>query len=118
MNNDTTLYGINSKHVIDVPLIKTNDVEVSMQLLDFQPDVCVVHCEVQNWSFGKYKEFIDMWSEIIVALRDKGFKKVLALIKQDDDGKNEHFCEMFGFMYIASYPDVELDEVRILGLEL
>ncbi len=98
MTINAELYGVVSEHVLDVPILETDDLVLSMQLLDFEPGVAIMHCEVKNWSLRKYKGFIDIWVEVLAALEDKGIRHLLTVTKEEDD-KNKRFAEMFGFTF-------------------
>lgn len=93
---DFALPGIVNEHVVEIPVIDTEDLELSMQMLDTRTDIAIMHCKVKNWSIRKYKGMIDIWVEVLHVLKNKGIDKLVVIVPEKDD-KNQRFAEMFGF---------------------
>ena len=79
------------------------------------PDVLFIHCEVDGWSPSKYKHYLDLWSETVDVLKNKGIVSVKVLIDNDELAK---FASMFGFEYQVQILTTDDKLYDIMSMEI
>jgi len=75
------------------PCIYSDDnVSVYIEMLD--GDKAFLHCTVTNWSPSLYRQFRQIFKDLTIAFKKKGYKVIFA---PDMDNKTTKFAKMFGF---------------------
>ena len=71
------------------------DDSLELHLEDTKEGLYFIHCNSFKWSLSEYKHYLDVFSELMLQLADKGITKVYAAI---NNKKLEKFASMFGFV--------------------
>lgn len=70
-----------------------------------------IHCHSYKWSKDKYKHYLEVWSELLIELKDKRIPYLYSAIKENDD-KLVKFASMFGMERTEKYITDSKGEAR------
>ena len=77
--------------IIDLP-----ECNVTCEYSTGFPEKAIIHCDIHQWSHSKFKMYLDMWEDIIEAMKEKGIKELIMWAKVTNK-KLIRFAIMFGF---------------------
>lgn len=56
----------------------------------------IIHCYVHNWNKALFKNFVDIWLDLMELLKARGYDDIHAMIGTDNK-RLKKFSSMFGF---------------------
>lgn len=98
------------KHTV----VSSDDIEVSVEISRDFPDMCVIHCDIHNWSHTKYQDYLTLWVDIVEGMKEHGIELIRIGVKEDNS-KLIKFASMFGFGIIGG---VERHDGSYLVMEM
>jgi len=60
------------------------------------PEKAIIHCDIYEWTPSKFKTYLDVWEDIIEAMKARGIKELI-MSANVTNKKLIRFAMMFGF---------------------